>query len=119
MNTPSKLLPLFFALLLFLIPLTSILNTDLSVFTAIKIICRQTYKPFHGLTATTSNQRDKNIDHSFSIIVNMNIKLNKFITSKLNPFHHQNLFLFFPLFPAPYFLRPLNNYTRHNSESNH
>jgi len=68
MNTPSKLLPLFLALLLFLIPLTSILNTDFSVFTAaIKFICRQRHKPFHGLTATSSNQRDKNIDHSFSI----------------------------------------------------
>ncbi|XP_027929473.1 polyphenol oxidase I, chloroplastic-like [Vigna unguiculata] len=56
MNTPSKLLPLFLALLLFLIPLTFILNTS-----------TQTYKPFHGLTATTSNHRHKNIDHSFSV----------------------------------------------------
>ncbi|KAG2404408.1 Polyphenol oxidase [Vigna angularis] len=66
MNTPSKLLPLIFAFILFLILSIALLNTDFSLFTAIKIICRRTYKPSHGL-ATTSNQRDRNIDHSSSI----------------------------------------------------
>ncbi|KAK7374177.1 hypothetical protein VNO80_07603 [Phaseolus coccineus] len=93
MTTPAKPLPLFFALIIILlIPLISLLYNHFSVFTAIKFICRQTYKPPHakenGLVKSSSEKDKsrlwrktfigfKNIDDSSSISRSISLNISE------------------------------------------